>query len=155
MTSRPNPIPLRPDYSAVRHRPSDAIVRAAIARGRSAFQPGANAGNIAHELWPRDQEVRAILTRTATAPATTTTSGWAAPLAVTAVSDLLSTMGPASASGALFKQATMLDFESAAYLNVPALSTVVGDAQFVAEGSPIPVRMPTATLAQLVPRKLA
>jgi hypothetical protein len=38
---------------------------------------------------------------------------------------------------------------------VPAVATVAGDAEFVAEGMPIPVRARTITAVQLTPKKLA
>jgi hypothetical protein len=109
---------------------------------------------LARKQWP-DDPVTPIILKSATAPATMLTTGWAAELAVTSVADLLTTLGPQSAAGELFSQTSMLSFRMASGISVPGLEVSASDSQFVGEGLPIPVRQLDVGSVTLVPRKFA
>lgn len=55
---KPFAVPLRPDYSAVRGRPSDAIVRALLAAALAEFER-VGSDKIAARLWPADESAMA------------------------------------------------------------------------------------------------
>src|SRR5262245_13325905 len=92
-------IPLTPDYTASRARPSDVICRAILAKSRSAVA-GGSAERIAGELWPRDEGVRLVL-RGSVSPADT--AGGAA-LVTSAVADVF-VGAPQSAGGQVLQRA--------------------------------------------------
>src|SRR5215216_1046618 len=140
MTISPTRIPLRPDFSA-RSRPADHLFRAVLAEARARYDLGLRgAARIAASCWPDDKATEFLITRAATAPATSTTSGWAAELARSAVADLIVSLGPASAASELLRRAMVLSFDNSAQINVPAIVSVAADSPFFAEGSPIPIR---------------
>src|SRR4051812_1235320 len=87
--------PLVPEDVRSRGRPSDHLIRLIVAQGRNRYS-GEDPERVAATTWPDDRVVR-LLTRAASGPATTTTSGWANVLATTVVSDLIVSLGPASA----------------------------------------------------------
>ena len=86
-------------------------------------------------MWPSD-----LVLRAATAPAMTSTAGWAAELVQTLVADGLRALGPASAGALLLQQGLVLSFEGHGAISAPGLVAEYGNAGFVAEGEPIPVR---------------
>jgi hypothetical protein len=101
--------------------------------------------------WPSDR----ILARAATAPAMTTVAGWAAELVQTHVTDALRALGPASAGAEVLKRGLVLSFDGFGIISAPGFVAEYGNAGFVAEGVPIPVRQMVATPAALHPHKLA
>ena len=105
---------------------------------------------IATRMWPSD-----LVLRAATAPAMTSTAGWAAELVQRLVADGLRALGPASAGALLLQQGLVLTFEGHGVISAPGLVAEYGNAGFVAEGQPIPVRQLADTAAQLLPHKLA
>jgi hypothetical protein len=111
--------------------------------------------DVAARLWPSDKLVAQIIIRAASAPAMTTVSGWAAELAHKLVDDSLAAMGPAAAGAQLLMQALVLLFDRAGLISAPGFVAGAGNAGFVAEGMPIPVRQFAATVALLQPYKLA
>jgi hypothetical protein len=140
----------------LRSRPSDHLVRALLATARAHFDPDMSGPEgVARKLWPDDVATQIVL-RTATIPADTLTSGWASQLAATSIADLVTTLGPASAAGELFRRATMLEFGQSAAINVPGIISAATDAAWVAQGVAIPVRqLSVGSGAALVPKKLA
>lgn len=125
-----------------RHRPSDAIVRSIVAQGFNLVQGrGEGAASIARRAWPNDPRTLEFLTtRAASAPASTTATGWAAELALPAVADLITGLGPASAGSGLIRRAISLELGNSASIFVPTLTASAGDVGFIAEGAPIPIR---------------
>jgi hypothetical protein len=109
----------------------------------------------AERCWPNDQVVIELLTRAATAPAMTTTAGWAAELCRRVVADGLTALGPASAAAQIFKRALTLVFTGSELISAPGLTASAGFASFVAEGQPIPVRQLALTPGLINPHKLA
>jgi hypothetical protein len=110
---------------------------------------------IAAWLWPSDKTLGGLLTRAATAPAMTTVAGWAAELAHRIVRDGLTGLGPAAAGAQLLLRSLVLAFDGYGLISAPAFVAGAGNAGFVAEGAPIPVRQFAATAALLQPYKLA
>ena len=136
------PLPLPPGNSFVRLLTARAIAQ--IDRTRSVM-------SIIEDLWPSDR----IVARAASAPAMTTVPGWAAELAQKRVSDGLDALGPVSAAAQLLKLGLVLNLDRHAIISAPGFTASGGNAGFVAEGQPIPVRQLSTTGAQLNPYKLA
>jgi HK97 family phage prohead protease/HK97 family phage major capsid protein len=97
-----------------------------------------------------------VVCRASTAPATTTTSGWASQLVNTAFAGFQELLMPASVYPGLASRGLRLNFGRNGVISVPTRSstpTVAGS--FVAEGSPIPVRQAAFSAQTFVPKKLA
>jgi hypothetical protein len=107
------------------------------------------------ELWPHDRVTHEIVQRAASAPAMTTTVGWAAELAQKLIVDTLDALGPVSAAAQLMKDGLVLSWDGAGIISVPGFVADSSDAAWVAEGDPIPVNQMAATAAAINPRKLA
>jgi hypothetical protein len=151
--TRQLPAALRADYAAARARsgqPGQSFVRAAVAalaseatRPNRHEPPDIRPDEIVERYWPRDeaveQIVRAIpnmISRAATTPLTSIGS----PFALTAVSDFILTMGPASAASQLLAAGMSLTLDGAATILVPNIVAAAAGAAFVQQGAPIPVR---------------
>lgn len=96
------------------------------------------------------------VTRAASAPATTTTSGWASQLVATENAAFMDLLMPASVYPGLAARGLRLNFGRAGVISIPsraATPTIAGS--FVLEGSPIPVRQGAFTSQTLTPKKLA
>lgn len=94
--------------------------------------------------------------KAATAPATTTTSGWASQLVQTVNADFMETLLPASVYPALSARGLRLNFGRNGVISIPSRSatpTIAG--AFVGEGSPIPVRQGAFASQSLTPKKMA
>jgi hypothetical protein len=102
---------------------------------------------VAHRLWPSDQLVQ----RAASAPAMTGTAGWAADLGQKIIIDALDGMGPSAAGARLLLLSLLLTFDRKEYISAPSFVAGAGNAGFVAEGAPVPVRQLAATAALLQP----
>src|SRR5215471_16152394 len=89
--------------------------------------------------WHEDHAVE-MLTRAATSPAMITGPGWADSLAATALPDFLLNIGPASAGSTLLKRCLSLQFNGAAAIKVPNITTSATGTSFVQEANPISVR---------------
>jgi hypothetical protein len=140
-----NPIPLRPDPSAMRSAALTSIVRASIAvatRHLAAFgAPG--------KTFPHDRDVDMIL-RAPSSPASTTNTPQLAHIAYAFVAALV----PVSAAAALIDRSLKLNFDGAASISVPNLT--LPNADFVGQGKPIPVVMGASSSGVLLePHKLA
>jgi HK97 family phage prohead protease/HK97 family phage major capsid protein len=94
--------------------------------------------------------------RAATAPATTTTTGWAAELATTMYGDFFESLSPGSIYGPLAPQGFRVTLGRNATITMPtdaATPTVAGS--FVLEGAPIPVRQAAFTPVSMGLKKMA
>lgn len=111
---------------------------------------GITVADVAAQMWPND-----LVLRAAVAPAMTSVAGWAAELAQLRVADAVEALGPASAAAQILKQCLLLNWDGAGQISVPGFVAEFGNAGFVAEGVPIPVRQLAATAALLKPHKLA
>lgn len=114
---------------------------------------------ILRETYGEDEATRAVmnvLTRAATAPATTTTVGWAAELVVTAIGEFLEALRPVSIYAGLAAKGGKFTFGRNGIVSLPARAptpTVAGS--FVLQGAPIPVRQAGFTAITLTPKKMA
>lgn len=112
-----------------------------------------------HERYGDDESTKIIteaLTRAASAPATTTTSGWASQLVETVNADFMQDLMPASVYPGLSARGLRLNFGRAGVVSIPSRSatpTIAGS--FVGEGAPIPVRQGAFTSQSLTPKKMA
>nr|MBA3572684.1 phage major capsid protein [Pyrinomonadaceae bacterium] len=96
------------------------------------------------------------VTRTATAPATTTTSGWASQLVEQSNQGFMELLMPASVYPGLASRGLRLNFGRSGIIAIPnrtATPTIAGS--FVAEGSPIPVRQGAFGSVTFTPKKMA
>src|SRR5262249_39104207 len=69
--------PLVPDRSAARDDAARSAARAVLAAARSTYENDRDARRLATACWPNDRMARKLVTRAASAPAMTTTAGWA------------------------------------------------------------------------------
>jgi hypothetical protein len=151
----PMPAP-RPADLGLRRQVATPLVRAVLAYARAGVTPDRNPERVARSLWPRDEATLALVTRAATAPATLTTTGWSPELGQNVVSDLMVSLGPASAGSELLRRCTVLSLERYASITVPALVASATNAEFIGEGAPIPIRqLDTSKSVKLSPRKFA
>jgi hypothetical protein len=140
MTRSPYRIPLRPDYSAARARPADALLRVAtatlIAHQRRS-QPHSGVADILSDLYA-DDEVGPFLLRAASVPATTTSANWAGSLANASFADFIGMTGPASVAATLLSRALQLNFGPSANVIIPGLVASASNTSFVQQGAPFP-----------------
>jgi hypothetical protein len=109
---------------------------------------------VAIRLWPSDMMTAELLTRAPSAPAMTPIAGWAAELAHKIIRDALEGLGPSAAGAQLLLQSLVLAFDGYGLISAPGFVASAGNAGFVAEGDPIPVRQLAAAAVQLQPNKL-
>lgn len=97
-----------------------------------------------------------LVSKAASAPAMTSTSGWASQLVETVNADFMQSLMPASVYPGLSARGLRLNFGRAGVINIPSRSatpTIAGS--FVAEGAAIPVRQGSFTSTTLTPKKMA
>jgi hypothetical protein len=110
---------------------------------------------VAASFWPSDRTTLEIVERASVEPAMTTVTGWAAELVQHLVSDALQALGPASAGAEILKRGLVLNFDGTGAISIPGFVAEFGNAGFVAEGQPIPVKQLGVTPGLLQPHKLA
>lgn len=114
---------------------------------------------ILHKAYGDDEATKLVfehVTKAATAPATTTTSGWASQLVQSVNADFMESLLPASIYPGLSERGLRLNFGRNGSIVIPSRSatpTIAGS--FVAEGAPIPVRQGAFTSQTLTPKKMA
>jgi len=109
---------------------------------------------VAAEMWPNDRVLGSVLKATS-APAMTTTTGWAAELFNKIVADAVDALGLYSAAIEIMQNSLVLGFDGYGQISVPAFVASSSSASFVAEGDPIPVRQFAATAKTINPFKVA
>jgi hypothetical protein len=113
-------------------RPSDHVVRALLATARAeALGHEADPVRLARKTWPGDAVTPLILTRAATVPADTATTGWASDLAQFSFIDLVQNLGPLSAVSGLLERALQLNLDKQ-FLLVPGVVAAASNVPFVA-----------------------
>jgi hypothetical protein len=140
--TRDLPIPLRPDRHAVSRAAVSSIFRAAVIAGKQALgdQSAARSG---------DADAQLIL-KTSRSPLSTAD----APTLLTIGVSFLASLTPLSAGAALLSRGISLTFDREGSIALPTMAS--GEADFVAEGKPIPVkRFDTSVPASIEPYKLA
>lgn len=136
-------------------KPSDLIIRSAVVNA-VAFASNKAPEEVLERLYGND-EATAIIVKAAVAPATTTTSGWAAELVNTAMTDFLETLRPMSVYPELAAVGGgRLSFgPNQGAIKIPARAPTPSiGGSFIGEGAPIPVRRLALTSATLSPKKL-
>ena len=151
--SRQGGIPLRPDPSAVRDAALTSLYRACTAHLIAASGlRSAYPGEVLARTWPHDRDAHWLVTKAAVSPASTSS---VPALLQTALVDFLTMLGPMSAGSQLLARGISLSFENNAVLIVPSIVADAGNADFVEEGAPIPVRQMLIGGLTLEPRKFA
>lgn len=116
-------------------------------------------GQVMAERYGDHEETKVVsgfLLRASTAPATTTTTGWARELVENTVLDFLDTLMPNSIYRQLSAFGARFTFGRAGLVSIPARNTGTSlSGSFVGEGAPIPVRQGAFTSVSLTPKKLA
>lgn len=133
----------------------DLIVRAAIVNGIAAHMHQ-DPIDVMERIYGQDEGV-AMVVKAAVAPATTTTSGWAAELINTAMTDFLETLRPESVYPALAEAGGgRLTFgPNSGAIKIPARSATPSiGGSFIGEGAAIPVRRLALTSVTLSPKKM-
>ena len=138
-STRPFPLPsdLNGEQSRSVFRAATAAVLHEIRGPHQSTGPAA----ILEATWPSDARARGLVTRAATNPASTTTTGWAAELVPTVTGAFLTSLGIASSASQLFAAAVRLSLDGVGTIRMPyatSLSTLAPP--FVGEGLPAPVR---------------
>lgn len=148
----------RPATVAKKSEPKDILVRSAVCRLMAHFERR-SAYEVMVERYGEDDTVKAMLdvvTKAATAPATTTTTGWAAELVQTSVLDFMESLKAASVYPALREKGGTFTFGRNGVVSIPSRNTGTSLAgSFVAQGAPIPVRQGAFTATTLTPKKMA
>lgn len=144
--------------AAKKSDPKDAMIRSAVCQllghveRRSAY-------DVMIGRYGEDETVKTMLdvvTKAATAPATTTTTGWAAELVQTSILDFMESLLPVSVYPALRARGGEFSFGRNGIVSIPSRNTGTSLAgSFVAQGAPIPVRQGAFTSTTLTPKKMA
>jgi Phage capsid family len=134
--------------------PGNSFVRLLTAKVISRVR-GEPIREVAARIWPDDRVVNEFLTRAASAPAMVSTPSWAGALAHTIVADAVTALSAASAGAKVLSQGLLLTWDGAGAIAVPTFVAGAGNASFVKEGDPIPVRQLSVTDTFLTPYKLA
>jgi HK97 family phage major capsid protein/HK97 family phage prohead protease len=139
--------------------PFDHVVRAATIAMLSHIRHQ-NPIDVLKAEYGEDRYTKAVtdlmVTRAASAPALTTTTGWAAELVQTGYLDIIETLIADSVYPALRALGGQYTFGRNGVVSLPARSTATTVAgSFVGQGAPIPVRQGAFTATTLTPKKLA
>ena len=148
--------PLPSDLGLEATRPATYLARAATAMFRG-YAKKMTAERAAELMFARDNVTLEILRRSATTPATTSTTGWATELARIAIFDLVQSATSVSAAAELIERGLKLNIDGIAEFRVPGrVVNAAGAGQWVAEGAPAPARqLVFSNTAVLQPRKLS
>jgi HK97 family phage major capsid protein/HK97 family phage prohead protease len=140
-------------------KPGHLLMNALITYGKSNRMHLSPETVLTEYGWSDNVGVRACLDwvqRAATAPATTTTTGWAAELVQTQYADLLSFLFAASVYQPLSGYGVRYTLGRYGQISIPVRSTTPTVAgSFVAEGAPIPVRQEAFTPITIGLKKMA
>lgn len=138
--------------------PGDLIIRSAVVQVLARIE-GRSALDVLTARYGEDDSIKTMLDvtmRSATAPATTTTSGWAAELVQTATLDFIDTLIAKSVYPVLRDLGGRFTFGRNGVVSIPARSATPSVAgSFVGQGAPIPVRQAGFTASTLTPKKMA
>ncbi|GAA3887390.1 hypothetical protein GCM10022276_03070 [Sphingomonas limnosediminicola] len=99
------------------------------------------------------KEAAAIISKSAVAPADTSTSAWAGSLAATVIGPFLKSLRGKSGAAQLIEAGTQFSLARGA-VTLPKLATAFPQAAWVAEGGPAPVFQGNLASTTLTPRKL-
>jgi HK97 family phage major capsid protein/HK97 family phage prohead protease len=145
---------------AVKVRPQDYLWRSLTVAVKHFNERGArNVLDVLKESYGEDEATRItmsrFITKAASIPADTTTSGWADTLVQTIIGDFITSLMPISIYPQLASRGGSFTFGRNGVISLPARSntpTIAGS--FVAQGAPIPVRQGAFTPITLTPKKM-
>jgi hypothetical protein len=140
----PSPFQREPEFP-----PGNSFRRLITAQALAQIQR-TTAAEVAQRLWPSD-----LIVRAASAPAMTSVVGWAAELAHKIIMDAAEALAPTSSAATVIRRGLLFNMDGVGQISVPGFTVGAGNASFVAEGTPIPVRQLASTAAALNPFKLA
>jgi hypothetical protein len=135
-------------------RPFDYLVRACVVVLKAEKRDYAS---VVKQIYGSDDKVTLEVLRSASAPATTTTTGWADTLARKVVVDLLQSIVSLSAAAELLTRAIQISFDRRQSIILPSRQVSAAYAgTWVGEGQPIPVyQYPVSAGVTLAPHRLA
>ncbi|MCU6454343.1 phage major capsid protein [Sphingomonas sp. A2-49] len=143
---------------AKKSQPQDLIIRSAVVQVLAHIERRA-AIDVLTGRYGEDDSIKAMLdvtTKAASAPATTTTTGWAAELVQTATLDFIDTLVAKSVYPILRDLGGRFTFGRNGIISIPARSATPSIAgSFVGQGAPIPVRQAGFSATTLTPKKMA
>jgi Phage capsid family len=143
---------------AVKVPPQDYVIRSLACMLQSRVQQR-NPLEVLRERYGDDESTRIIydvITRTATVPADTVTSGWASQLVQTGVQGFIPALLPNAVYPRLSSMGSKFTFGRNGIVSIPGRATTPTIAgSFVAQGSPIPVRQGAFTAITFTPMKMA
>jgi hypothetical protein len=125
-----------------------SLVRAVIAGARATLDRGIRAADYASAAWPNDATVPLVL-RASVNPTLMANATALSPI----VQQFVEALGPLSAAGALANAGISLSSFGRGLVSVPSFAP--GEASFVAENAPIPVKQFVSSGPTLSPYKLA
>jgi HK97 family phage major capsid protein/HK97 family phage prohead protease len=138
-------------------KPFDHLVRSMVVTALSKAQQR-DPYSVLKERYGEDVQTKAafdVVSKAVSAPALTTTTGWAAELVQTAFLDMIETLIPISVYPGLSNRGPKFTFGRNGIVSIPARSTATTVAgSFVGQGSPIPVRQGAFTATTLTVKKL-
>lgn len=138
--------------------PGDLIIRSAVVQVLAHIERR-SALDVLTGRYGEDDSIKTMLditARAATAPANTTTPGWAAELVQTATLDFIDTLVAKSIYPVLRDLGGRFTFGRNGVVSIPARASTPSVAgSFVAQGSPIPVRQAGFSATSLTPKKMA
>lgn len=138
--------------------PQDYVWRSLVCRVKSHFNKGQTPYDVLKEEYGDDEPTRAVLnviTKAASVPADTVTSGWASQLVETSIQDFFAALMPNSVYSPLSAKGGKFSFGRAGIVSMPTrASTPTIAGSFVAQGSPIPVRQGAFTSITFTPKKM-
>jgi hypothetical protein len=144
---------LSPAERGARPKAGDYLFRAATCYVKAAGDRS-EPGRVAKALY-RDDPVTPIILKAAVPPARTDNAAWAGALAAQATSGLLQAIVSLSAAADLLVRALRIDFAGYASVRLPGRVTQPGQAVWVGEGMPIPVKNFPLNTVTLKPHKFA
>jgi HK97 family phage major capsid protein/HK97 family phage prohead protease len=138
-------------------KPFDHLVRSMVVTALSKAQQR-DPYSVLKERYGEDIQTKAtfdVVSKAVSAPALTTTTGWAAELVQTAFLDMIETLIPVSVYPGLSNRGPKFNFGRNGIVSIPARSTATTVAgSFVGQGAPIPVRQGAFTATTLTVKKL-
>ena len=151
--------PRRPFATAAKKtEPKDLVIRSAVVQLLSHIEKR-SMQDVLVGRYGEDDSIKTLLdvtTKAATAPATTTTTGWAAELVQIATVDFVDTLVANSIYPLLRDKGGQFTFGRNGVVSIPARSATPSVAgSFVGQGAAIPVRQAGFTASTLTPKKMA
>jgi HK97 family phage major capsid protein len=143
---------------AKKSQPQDLIIRSAVVQVLAHIERR-SAVDVLIGRYGEDDSIKTMLditSKAASAPATTTTTGWAAELVQTATLDFIDTLVAKSVYPVLRDLGGRFTFGRNGVVSIPARSATPSIAgSFVGQGAPIPVRQAGFSASTLTPKKMA